>query len=430
METNGIQIEWVPLASLFENPANPRINDPAVPHVAASIRRFGWRQPIVAKPSGEVIAGNTRLKAARELKLEKAPVVRFDGPDIEAVAYAVADNKTHEFSAWDEPALVKILQELRAEDALDGVGYSPEDIDSLIAELERDIEQDVDDPGAEEPPGNPVSMIGDLWILGQHRLLCGDSTNAEDVARLMNGETASLLATDPPYLVDYQGGNHPQSWANRPETRDKHWDDYKDPDTGREFFESFLRNALSHCVERVPVYQWHAHRRQMLVEEAWRNCGLLVHQQVIWVKARAVLTRSHMMWQHEPCFYGWPEGKMPSKDRRPDPNATTVWNVDQIGSQDGIHPTQKPVELFTRPISWHTLQNEICLEPFSGSGSSVIAAEMKRRRCFALELSPAYVDVAVKRWQTATGQEATLDGTGQSFEDAAKERGVELEGAK
>jgi DNA modification methylase len=419
--TSELRVETVALATLFPSPSNPRHNDDAVEHVAASIRRFGFQQPLVAKRSGEVIAGNTRWKAAKALGLAEVPVVWFDGSELDATAFAIADNRTHEFAEWDEPALARLLQQLREEDALDGVGYDDAEIDRLIAELDTAVD-DVGDDEAVEPPETPTTRRGDLWILGGHRLLCGDSTSADDVARLMAGEKASLLATDPPYLVDYQGGNHPQSSVNRPDVKDKHWDDYVDPQTSVEFFASFLRIALQHCVERVPVYQWHATRRQALVEEAWKANGLLVHQTIIWAKARGVLTYSHYLWSHEPAFYGWREGSQPEKDRWPDPSQRTVWEIDQADEEKGLHPTMKPLEIFERPIVSHTRRGEVVLEPFSGSGTQIIAAERHGRRCFAMELSPAFVDAAVLRWQRTTGQQATLDGDGRSFAEIAAER--------
>jgi hypothetical protein len=254
---DGLRIEWVPIGRLYGNPANPRIKDAAVEPVAASLRRFGWRQPIVARPSGEVIAGNTRLKAAVELGMPEVPVAWFEGPDIEAVAYAIADNRTHEFSDWDEPALAKLLEELRAEDALDGVGYTDSDIEELLAELAEDTndEDDVDDPGPEEPPETPVSRPGDLWVLGDHRLLCGDSTNSADVERLRAGDTAALLSTDPPYCVDYTG-------ADRPNASGKDWSDkYREveiSDLG-DFLRSVMSAVLPHTRESAAIYFWHAH---------------------------------------------------------------------------------------------------------------------------------------------------------------------------
>lgn len=422
-----LTVETVPIDRLFCSPSNPRTNDSAVPHVAASLRRFGFQQPIVARPSGEVIAGNTRLKAAQSLALTEVPVAWFDGSDVEATAYAIADNRTHEFAEWDNTSLSVLLETLRAEDALDGVGFSDEEIDALLAEIAASLPgEDLNDPGPEEPPEQPVSRLGDLWLLGDHRLLCGDSTSADDVARLMDGEKARLLATDPPYLVDYTAGNHPPSKSNRPETANRDWDAYKDPETGIAFFHEFLKACLPHVAPDAAVYQWHASRRQSLVERAWEMNGLLVHQTIVWVKPRAVLTRSMFMWQSEPCFFGWVEGNMPPKGRRPPTNATNVWEIDQ--STERIpHPTVKPLEVFTRPLEYHTRPGEIALEPFSGSGSQIIAAEQTRRRCYAMELSPAFVDVAVKRWEAATGRQAELHGSEQTFAEVAAERGMDEE---
>jgi DNA modification methylase len=249
---------------------------------------------------------------------------------------------------------------------------------------------------------------GELWRLGEHRLLVDDSTHADAVARLFAGQSASLMATDPPYLIGYQGGNHPQSWHNRPAVRDKHWDDYVDPAASEAFFRSFLTAARPHLAPHVALYQWHAHRRQALVEAAWHSCGLLVHQQLIWVKARAVLTHSHYLWQHEPCFYGWVEGAPPL--RKPPANGTTVWEVDQVGESDGLHPTRKPIELFARPIAYHTRPGEICYDPFLGSGTALVAAEAAGRRCYGLEISPAYAQVCIERWQAFTGLKAVRHG--------------------
>lgn len=429
-----LAVEWVPLDRLRLNPSNPRINDDAVPHVAASLTRFGWQQPIVAKRDGEVIAGNTRLKAAKSLSMQSVPVVWFGGSDLEAVAFGIADNKLHDLSSFDQAALAQLIEELRREDvSFDGLGFAAAEITELLAELQAQTGADVEDPGPGELPEEPVTRPGDLWVLGKHRLLCGDSTKPDDIGRLLAGEKAALLATDPPYLVDYDGTNHPAEHHKKAGRKpgpgkqlgNKHWDAYVDPESSVEFFSAFLRAALAHCVERVPVYQWHASRRQSLVEEAWKANGLLVHQTIIWVKARGILTRSHYLWQHEPAFYGWPEGFMPEKHRRPPTTETTIWQIDQAGQQDGIHPTQKPLELFERPMRSHTRPGEICFEPFSGSGTQIIAAEKLGRRCRALEISPAFVDVAVNRWEGATGKKATLDGSsGESFAEVAGERGV------
>jgi len=203
MDAARLGVQWVSLTALFCSPSNPRHNDEAVPHVAASLRRFGWQQPIVAKPSGEVIAGNTRLKAAKSLGMTEVPVVRFEGSDLEATAFQIADNRTHEFATWDDTALSSILQSLRAEDALDGVGYSSSDIDALIDQLQAESGGvgDVDLDAIPLPPDEATTRTGDLWVLGNHRLLCGDSSSPADLDRLLAGAQVHLVNTDPPYNV-------------------------------------------------------------------------------------------------------------------------------------------------------------------------------------------------------------------------------------
>lgn len=413
-------VEWVPIGRLYGNPANPRINDAAVGPVAASLRRFGWRQPIVARPSGEVIAGNTRLKAALELDMTEVPVVWFEGPDIEAVAYAIADNRTHEFSEWDEPALAKLLEELRAEDSLDGVGYTDADIEELLAELaDAEDSEDVDDPGPEEPPETPISKPGDLWVLGHHRLLCGDSTNAADVERLMAGDTAALLSTDPPYCVDYTG-------ADRPQDSGKDWSSkYREveiKDLG-EFLRAVLSAVLPRTRENAAVYVWHAHLQYPVIDAVFQEFDLLRHQPIIWKKPSSTFTYAYYRWAHEPCLFGWRQGHKPPHYL--ENGMTSVWEVDWEGKQRVVgneHPTQKPLRLFEIPMEQHTRRGEVVLEPFSGSGSQLIAAERLRRRCRAMEISPAFVDVAVRRWEQATGRQAVLDGDGRTFGEIAAER--------
>ncbi len=409
MANETLAINTVAIDKLFCSPTNPRNNDNAVPHVAASLKRFGWQQPIVAKKSGEVIAGNTRLKAAISVGETHVPVVWFDGDGIEATAFSIADNRTSEFATWEQESLAKLLSSLKDEDALEGVGYTDDDLDKLLAEIASEHLDDIDDAGAEEPPENPITEPGDLWILGGHRLLCGDSTNAKDVARLMNGEVARLMATDPPYLVDYKGSNdadHQQQNDHQDgqENGKDHWDDFVDKDSSVKFFGDFLRVGLAHIHDDAPIYQWHASRRQCLVEKAWDELDLLVHQTIVWVKTRGVMTRSHFLWRSEPCFYGWQRGNQPKSHRRPPCSQTNIWELDS--ENDGIHPTQKPRDVFTLPITWHTLAGEVVYEPFSGSGTQLISAEETGRRCFAMELAPAFVDVAVKRWEKTTGQKA------------------------
>jgi DNA modification methylase len=413
--------ETVPISRLFCSPTNPRKNDAAVPHVAASIRRFGWQQPIVARRSGEVIAGNTRLKAAQQLGMTEVPVWWFDGSDLDAVAFNIADNRTHSFSEFDEPVLAKLLEQLRAEDSLDGVGFSTEDIDALIQQLreQEEIDKDLADDGPEDPPAVAMARTGDLWALGEHRLLCGDSTSLKDVLRVMGTDKAALCATDPPYLVDYTG--------ERPNDSGKDWTgtyreiDIKDVDG---FYRSVFRNILEVLGPKGALYCWHAHRRCGEIQRIWRDLGILDHQQVIWVKPTPVFGYVFYHFRHEPCMMGWRQGDKPEHDGVHE--FDSVWECDWDGKARSVnsgHPMAKPTELFARPMRKHTKPGDIVFEPFSGSGSQLIAAERTGRRCRAIEISPPYVDVAIRRWEKATGKEATLDGDGRTFARVAAERG-------
>ncbi len=418
MDVSTLNVEWVAVERLYCSPSNPRRNDEAVPHVAASIRRFGWQQPVVAKRSGEIIAGNTRLKAAQQLGHAQLPVIWFEGSDLDATAYQIADNKSHEYSSWNEPALAKLLAELRAEDGLEGVGYSNEEIDSLLAEFGGDAPGEVDDQGPEEPPLNPVTRQGDLWLLGNHRLLCGDSTRLEDVRRVMGEDKAALVATDPPYLVDYTG--------ERPNDSGKDWtENYREIDIedASAFFRAVFTNVLSALGPKAAVYCWHAHKRSGEIQRVWAELGILDHQQVVWVKPTPVFGRVYWHFRHEPCMMGWRKGEKPEHDGNHEFNS--VWEVDWDGKARVVgneHPMEKPVELFCRPMRKHTKPGDVVFEPFSGSGSQLIAAEQLGRRCRAIEIAPAFVDVAVRRWERATGKTATLESSGESFEEVAKAR--------
>jgi DNA modification methylase len=403
----------VAIDDLRPDPANPRrIDDGELEALTRSIQEFGLVDPIIARREDNVvIGGHQRLVAARRLGLKTVPVVYVDLSVEQARLLNIGLNKIS--GDWDKELLARLLAELDQAPNVDLslTGFDDDEISKLLKSLElRDKKDRVESFDVEEAlkaaQARPVAKPGDLWRLGDHRLLCGDSTDPEATQRLMDGQKATLLATDPPYLVDYQGGNHPASKANKGrKNKDKHWDEYKDPETSVEFFRKFLEACLPHLQPNSAIYQWHANLRQSLVEAAWTEVGLHLHQVIIWAKPRGVLTHSHYLWQHEPCLYGWREGEAPK--RKPPASETTVWTISQEGESMGIHPTQKPLEIFERPIQYHTEPGDICLEPFLGSGTQLIACERLARRCYAIEQEPAYVDVAIRRWEAFTGDKAT-----------------------
>ena len=402
----------VALDTLHEDPANARTHGPEnLDAIEASLRRFGQAELLVVQAeTGRVIGGNGRLKVMRKLGMTHADVVELDVDNLTATALGIALNRTGELAGWDEEVLSGLLDGLREEDALDGTGFDESELDRMIAELAGDDPSDLDDPGPSEPPENPVTKAGDLWTLGDHLLLCGDSTRIDDVHRVMGQRKATLVATDPPYLVDYTG--------ERPNDSGKDWSSlYKEVEIGDAdaFFRSVFTNILEVLGPHGAIYCWHAHKRQALIAGIWEELGILDHQQIIWVKPTSVFGRVYWHFRHEPCVMGWRKGSQPEHDGQHDFNS--VWEVDYDGKgrASGDHPTQKPVEIFERPMRKHTRKGDLVFEPFSGSGTQLIAAEQLGRKCRAIEISPAFVDVAVLRWQQATGSEAVHAVTGEPF---------------
>jgi len=421
LRTDGLAIKRVPLTSLYLDPSNARSHGPEnMDAIEASLRRFGQAEPLVVQAkTGRVIGGNGRLAAMKKLGWAECDVVEIDVDDLTATALGIALNRTADLASWDEPALAKLLEDLRAEDALDGVGYSTEDIDALLAELNDGLPAtNLDDPGPEEPPETPVTRPGDLWVLGNHKLLCGDSTKAEDLGRLMAGEKAALMATDPPYCVDYTGDVRPQD-SGKDWSRVYREVDIKDLG---EFLRAVFKAVLPHLRDDAGIYVWHAHLQYPVIDRVFEEFGILRHQPIIWVKPSSTFTYSYYRWAHEPCLFGWRKGHKPPHYL--ENGLTSVWEVDWEGKAriTGDHPTIKPVRLFEIPMEQHTRPGAVVLEPFSGSGSQIIAAEKLSRRCRAMEISPAFVDVGVRRWEQATGKKALLDGAGKTFEEVAAER--------
>ena len=372
-----------------------------------------------------MVDGHLRAALALEQGSQtELPVAYVDlGPQEERLVLATFDPIAAMATA-DRESLAELLVSIESED---------EGVRALLESIARQERVELPVAGGlvnpdevPELPAEPVTQLGDVWLLGAHKLLCGDATQPATVKRLMAGERAVLVATDSPYIVGYSGGSHPQSWHNKPKIRDKDWSaDYREAEVGsaEQFFAAFISVVLAEAASGDAAwYLWHASLRQPELAAAMGACGLLVHQQLIWVKSRAVLTHSHYLWAHEPCLYGWREGHPPA--RRPPADARSVWEVPSTieDGGGGQHPTTKPIELWKRPILYHSAPGEVVFDGFLGSGTCLIACEMTSRRCRALEISPQFVDVAILRWQRFTGKEATLEGDGRTFAQVADER--------
>jgi DNA modification methylase len=399
----------LPLRQIIPYARNPRRNEKAIATVAASIKEFGWRQPIVVDEAMVVLAGHTRLAAAQQLGLETAPVHIAKGlSEAQARAFRIMDNRSGENAEWDNDLLGLELGDLQAADFdLDLTGFTDEELNNLLNGLaDGDGAQEGEDE-IPETPEDPVSRPSDLWVLGNHRLLCGDSTVATDVERVLDGVKPLLLVSDPPYGVEYDPSWRNQSGAAKTKRTGKVLND--DRADWREAWALFPGDV---------AYVWHGALHAGEVAESLEVSGFKIRSQIIWAKDRLVLSRGDYHWQHEPMFYA--VKKTGKGHWAGDRKQTTLW---QIANKDQdattVHGTQKPVECMRRPILNNSSPGQAIYEPFMGSGTTLIAAETTGRVCHGIELNPAYVDVAVQRWQQFTGQDAVLDGTDQTFADLA-----------
>jgi DNA modification methylase len=415
----GLQIVRVPIDSVYEDPANTRLHgERNLESIVNSLRRWGQVEPLVVrKGDRRIIGGNGRHVAMKKLGWTECEIVEVDVTDSQAAALSIALNRTAELAEWDEQALATMLNSLQAEGFDVGdIGFDDAELAALLDGL--DIEPGGSDPDLEqdeipEPPAEPFTKRGDLWLLGEHRLLCGDCTNPEDVRRVMKGERAILFATDPPYLVDYDGTNHPtgsKSWA------DSYGITWDDSSQGPELYDAFIQAALDHAtLPNAAIYIWHASKRQAMLEAVLTKHDILWHQQIIWAKDRPVMVRMHYRFGHEPCCYGWKRGNRPPRLAGAD-MPSTVWALKGLYHDERPeHPTPKPLDCFGIPMRQHVEPGGLCYEPFSGSGTQIIAAEQLRRRCYSLEIEPRYVDVAVERWCRLTGKQAVRESDGAVF---------------
>jgi len=400
-----------PVADLIPYARNARTHSAAqVSQIAASIREFGFTNPILIDGERGVIAGHGRLLAARQLGLTEVPTLELSHlSPAQRRAYVLADNRLALSAGWDEELLRVELEELGAEGFdLALTGFEPGEITALLAEPTTGLTDPEEIPS---PPAMPVSRLGDVWLLGRHRLVCGDCTDAEVVQAALGGVRPHLMVTDPPYGVEYD-----------PAWRNEALEGSKTERTGKVLNDhrADWREAWALFPGDV-AYVWHGALHGSTVADSLTACGFGIRAQVVWAKERLVLGRGHYHWQHEPCWYAVRDGAKGhwAGDRK----QTTLWSIPSRDQDaDTVHGTQKPVACMRRPIENNSSPGQAVYEPFSGSGTTLIAAEMTGRACHAVELSPAYVDVSVLRWQAFAGQEAVLEASGATYATIAAER--------
>ena len=428
-----MKIEEWSLSRVRPYEKNPRANDSAVDAVARSIEQFGFRQPIVVDTDGVIVVGHTRWKAAAKLGLTEVPVhVAREMTPEQAKAYRIADNKTGELAQWDFELLPGELAELQAMDVdLGLLGFQEDELAKMLDPGVKDGLTDPDD--VPEPPDDAVTLRGDLWILGEHRLLCGDSASADDVDRLLDGRAIHLVNTDAPYNVKVEPRSNNAIAAGNssfPESKRTHHQSFdvarqsqkkatsrklraKDRPLANDFvsdeeFDRMLRAWFGNFARVLEpgraFYIWGGYANISNYPPVLKACELYFSQAIIWHKQHPVLTRKDFMGDHEWCFYGWREGAA-HQFLGPN-NVPDVWPVKKINPNAMIHLTEKPVELAIRAIQYSSRVGENVLDLFGGSGSTLIAAEQTGRRAFLMELDPLYCDVIIERWEKFANQKA------------------------
>ncbi len=433
----ALRIKDRPVATLVPYARNARTHDDAqVAQIAASIEEFGWTNPVLIDGAGGIIAGHGRVLAALLLGIEKIPCIQLGHlSEAQRRAYAIADNKIALNAGWDEKLLAAEFVDLEAYGFdLDLTGFAADEILALVASEDPNGGETPADE-APGPPAVPVARPGDLWLLGRHRVFCGDATVPAHVARLLGRAKPHLMVTDPPYGVEYDPG-----W------RQKAGLSSEDAAVGsvRNDDRTDWRQAWALFPGSV-AYVWHGSLFAPVVLDSLRACGFEPRAQIVWIKTHPVISRGHYNWQHEVAAYvqkpdeedGWrfsQEHELSAyavkKGKTGAWNGgykqSTVWFIEHLKSETG-HGTQKPIDCMRRPIVNNSTPGSEVYDPFLGSGTTIIAAEMEGRRCLGLEIDPAYVDVIVQRWQDFLAEDATLEGDGRTFKGVAVERRGEIE---
>jgi site-specific DNA-methyltransferase (adenine-specific) len=392
-----MQIKEVAVDKLIPYAKNSRTHSPEqVAQIAASIKEFGFRNPILVDGVG-IIAGHGRLMAAQKLGLDKVPTIDCsDMTESQKKAYIIADNKLALNAGWDNAMLTIEMQELEDEGFdLTLLGFDDKELDALLNVI-KGTDGLTDEDAIPETPIEPKTKLSDIYILGNHRLMCGDSTSIDAVEKLMNGQLADQLVTDPPYNIAYEGGSKKREQIKNDEMAD---------DEFRQFLKDVYIAANAVMKAGAVFYIWHADTEGYNFRGAAKDMGWKVRQTLIWNKDNSAFGRSDYHWKHEPCLYGWKEGAahLWATDRK----QTTVIECKRPSKSD-LHPTMKPVELMEYQILNNTKGSDIVLDLFGGSGSTMIAAEKIGRKACLMELDPKYCDVIVKRWENFTGKKAVL----------------------
>lgn len=401
----------VAISSLIPYANNSRTHsDDQVNQVASSIKEFGFTNPVLIDEQGGIIAGHGRVMAAKKLGVEDVPCIELVGlTEAQKKAYVIADNQLAMNSGWDMNMLkleIESLQELNFD--VDLLGFDDDFMNGLLEEEPSDGLTDED--SVPEPPEKPVSVLGDIWQLGNHRLMCGSSTEEHAVSALLAGEMPNTMITDPPYGVEYDAG-----W--RAEAKGVKKTEREETSTLQNDNQADWYDAYALFPGNV-AYVWHASAFTDVVMDGLRRADFEIKAQIIWNKNVHALSRSDYQWKHEPCWYGIRKGK--GHNWKGDRKQKTIWDVSNVIFEKDAggktsHPTQKPVELYIRSIDNHTNPGEYIYEPFGGSGSSIIAAEKTNRRSLTMELDEKFVDVIINRWQDFTGKEAVHIESGKTY---------------
>ena len=391
------KIEWQSVEKLIPYAKNARTHsDEQVAQIAGSIKEFGFNNPILVDKENSIIAGHGRVMAARKLGMDKVPVVILNHlTESQRKAYILADNRIALNSGWDTSMLSVELQDLKDDIDLSLLGFDPDELDALLNPVEE-TEGLTDEDAVPEVPVEPKTKLGDIYILGNHRLMCGDSCSVTDMEKLVNDRQVDMWLTDPPYNVAYEG-------------KTKNALTIQNDSMSDDGFRQFLRDAYvtADTVMKAGAvfYIWHADSEGYNFRGAAHDAGWKVRQCLIWKKSTMVMGRQDYHWKHEPCLYGWKEGAshLWATDRK----QTTILEFDKP-SRNGEHPTMKPVALFEYQMLNNTKGGDIILDSFGGSGTTMLAAEKNGRIAYLMELDPKYCDVIVKRWEDFTGKKAEL----------------------